>query len=89
LSCQDGPFLPKKNPPFGGLKTLFSVGGAFTTTVHDKIVSEIVPDLHPLWGTMSQRTVDPLSARAIGDVQGIFSGKTAVFAPATHRIIIY
>ena len=35
----------KKNPPCGGLKTLFSVGGAFTTTVHDKIFSEIVPDV--------------------------------------------
>jgi hypothetical protein len=32
------------------LKTLFSVGGAFTTTVHDKIISEIVPDLHSTFG---------------------------------------
>jgi len=40
----------KKNPPCGGLKTLFSVGGAFTATVHDKIYSEMVPDLHSTFG---------------------------------------
>jgi hypothetical protein len=35
----------KKNPPFGGLKTLFSVGGDRVHCAMTKIFSEMGPDL--------------------------------------------
>ncbi len=71
----------KKNPPCGGLKTLFSVGGAFTTTVHDKIFSEIVPDVHSLFENHVTVHCVSTSANAIGDRGEIFRNEVA---SATH-----
>jgi hypothetical protein len=39
----------KKNPPFGGLKTLFSVGGALRAQCNEKTLSEIDPALPDLF----------------------------------------
>jgi len=43
----DPAYVPvgKKNPPFGGLKTLFSVGGDCEHCAMTKIFSEMGPDL--------------------------------------------
>jgi hypothetical protein len=37
--------VSKKNPPFGGLKTLFSVGGALLAQCNEKTLSETDPAL--------------------------------------------
>jgi hypothetical protein len=71
----------KKNPPFGGLKTLFSVGGAFTTAVHDKIVSEMVSCYLTASETMSQCSAASLSTGGIGAHARNFKDNPALFSP--------